>query len=1215
MKIIKDGKQLSNIFKTDDRKTMEVLPRLLDKLIKASCNKNTYSCFPHGSAIFTTGPDGIVKDAPKGIKLVPSGRSVWEAGTNANSERKIRNDYCKRRDDKKITKKKTTSFVLVSSSCLDGTLKSELAKEFNKEKIFKKIKIYDANDLADWLCDHLEISVWLLTQYDLNNKEYGIRSLDEEWNIIKQSTSKELLPSIYTCGNENKSGELINNIKTNDTGILSYSSKYFGRLHAYYFVIASLVQNGDSAISDRCVVLDNYGSFLSMNSVSENKILILNFKCDEIRFNLITKNMILIFGGPLDTDNQLGFVKHDSFLNLLKESGFSNDDAERYAHISNYNPVALKRMLSKNPSDKAPSWAKIKEKYDLIPLMLLGDINMNNQLNVKCLEDLITVDLDKYLCTLNYLSEIDEPPLFNYNGVYVLGSRFECFDFVQVNTYLKIIKKIEDVLFELIFNTTNNGTVERLVCNIVRGLILIAEKDDNSQKYFDYVVINILQKTNGNVDEATKIGPYFRIFAELSPKSFLNYLTDTLANNEEFLRNYSNIINKGFVDTENAQYILSALRICYLDKNLAASALACLVDFFFKINSREMVQKEIQEIMSPIASVCGIIAIPLKDKNDFFYKYIAGKDNIKIEPVIESLSSGFGDSVFSSGDDYYRNFKKQTYECTYDDVFDAQEMAFNWLLMNGSNKKEYINNLFQNIHHYPFKQMKREFEKICAEVPNLSSEEKEDIRIKAISTKENIIRFSNWRILKDYIPILENVIKLTEPDELYDKVNYILRNDFFPLNNPPDFDDPNHQKDEDLIRNSVRKETIQLLFDKYGQKVIKRIIKDKTATSHYMWQYIYELSNDIYRDIENLIKAKHEKGLRFYLYSLDQKSLESVFSKHVNNYVIYKCLPFKKEVFGIIDGKENEHIYWENNYFFKNSGVNITDVFDKYLCFNPTNLAPELAFNVDIDYDTGIKFLNRIAEIISDKKYTSKLREMIYEIQVIVKKMDEKFYSDELAVCEFKLLPIIKGNLEDYPLGIKKYFWMKPEEFADLLLSIHSKGKELDTNSIGFKIYMDTIVPITDSSFIPKEYIVQQPDLFKDWAERLIKKCDFANNEKGSNFLVGAIINVCSTCPKIPGQIFWPTKEVADILERLSLITNNDRNDISRSFANDVTNRRGIRTVQDGTPEFVLRDEYLKYADFYKYTNSVTSVALTMIADSYNFDGINDRMRANLGLL
>ena len=951
-----------------------------------------------------------------------------------------------------------------------------------------------------------------------------------------------------------------------------------------------------------------------MNSVSENKILILNFKCDEIRFNLITKNTILIFGGPLDTDNQLGFVKHDSFYNLLKESGFSNDDAERYARISNYNPVALKRMLSKNPSDKAPSWAKIKEKYELIPLMLLGDINMNNQLNVKCLEDLITIDLDNYLNTLNYLSEIDEPPLFNYNGVYVLGSRFESFDFVQVNIYLKIIKKIEGILLELVFNTANSGAVERLVYNIVRGLILIAAKDENSQKHFDYVVANTLQKINGNVDEATKIGPYFRIFAELSPKSFLNYLTDALANNDDFLMNYSKILNKGFVDTENAQYILNALRICYLDKNLAASALACLVDFFFKINSGKTVQKEIQEIMSPIASACGIIAMPLKDKNIFFYKYIAGKDNNKIEPVIKSLSSGFSDSVCSSIDDYYRNFRKQTYECTYDDVFDAQEMAFNWLLMNGSNKKEYINNLFQNIHHYPFKQMKREFEKICAEIPNLSSEEKEDIRIKAISTKENIIRFSNWRILKDYIPILENVIKSTEPDELYDKVNYILRNDFFPLNNPPDFDDPNHQKDEDLIRNSVRKETIQQLFDKYGQRVIKRIIKDKAATSHYMWQYIYELSNDIYRDIENLIKAKHEKGLRFYLYSLDQKSLESVFSKHANNYVIYKCLPFKKDVFSIIDGKENEHIYWENNYFFKNSGVNITDVFDKYLCFNPTNLAPELAFNVDIDYDTGIKFLNRIAEIISDKKYTSKLREMIYEIQEIVKKMDEKFYSDELAVCEFKLLPIIKGNLEDYPLGIKKYFWMKPEEFADLLLSIHSKGKELDTNSIGFKIYMDTIVPITDSSFIPKEYIVQQPVLFKDWAERLIKKCNFANNEKGSNFLVGAIINVCSTCPKIPGQIFWPTKEVADILERLSLIANNDRNNISRSFANDVTNRRGIRTVQDGTPEFVLRDEYLKYADFYKYTNSVTSVALTMIADSYNFDGINDRMRANLGL-
>ena len=42
-------------------------------------------------------------------------------------------------------------------------------------------------------------------------------------------------------------------------------------------------------------------------------------------------------------------------------------------------------------------------------------------------------------------------------------------------------------------------------------------------------------------------------------------------------------------------------------------------------------------------------------------------------------------------------------------------------------------------------------------------------QIKAIETKGCIIKYSNWHYLKDYIPLFDKIIELTEPKDSFDK--------------------------------------------------------------------------------------------------------------------------------------------------------------------------------------------------------------------------------------------------------------------------------------------------------------------------------------------------------------------------------------------------------------------------------------------------------------
>lgn len=60
-------------------------------------------------------------------------------------------------------------------------------------------------------------------------------------------------------------------------------------------------------------------------------------------------------------------------------------------------------------------------------------------------------------------------------------------------------------------------------------------------------------------------------------------------------------------------------------------------------------------------------------------------------------------------------------------------------------------------------------------------------------------------------------------------------------------------------------------------------------------------------------------------------------------------------------------------------------------------------------------------------------------------------------------------------------------------------------------------------------------------------------------------------------------------------------------------NRRSIREVKDGTPEFSLSEEFKKYQLHYQFSHPVTSKALEHISISYKYEAETDRKQAYLG--
>ena len=162
-------------------------------------------------------------------------------GTNKDGITKIRNDYKKRKSDDGIEEFINYTYVAVTSAILDSSKKQLFCEMAKKEGIFKNVIVLDANDLEEWLEEHIDVALWLLKEFGRSIDEYDIGLVEDEWKNISDATEPKLSYEIFTVGNEAISTKFVDDIKNQTTNkIYVVSSQYYGKELAYDFTLASL---------------------------------------------------------------------------------------------------------------------------------------------------------------------------------------------------------------------------------------------------------------------------------------------------------------------------------------------------------------------------------------------------------------------------------------------------------------------------------------------------------------------------------------------------------------------------------------------------------------------------------------------------------------------------------------------------------------------------------------------------------------------------------------------------------------------------------------------------------------------------------------------------------------------------------------------------------------------------------------------------------------
>ena len=247
------------------------LPELVRRLVLATSSP-CHVDFRAQEGTDYGGWDGLV-EVDAGTAYVPEGVSGWEMGANADPRSKANGDYKKRTKAPDSFDSANTTFVFCTPRRWAG--KDDWVTERQKERKWKEVRVYDADDLATWLAEAPGVHVWFSLRVG-KPVEY-VQDLSSWWLGWSTITSPSLSPELLICGREVACEKLKRRLTTQPDVITVQAESEQGALAFIAAVIEAQLPNQRDAYHSRALIIENRGTWRYFSSQASGLIFIPQF--------------------------------------------------------------------------------------------------------------------------------------------------------------------------------------------------------------------------------------------------------------------------------------------------------------------------------------------------------------------------------------------------------------------------------------------------------------------------------------------------------------------------------------------------------------------------------------------------------------------------------------------------------------------------------------------------------------------------------------------------------------------------------------------------------------------------------------------------------------------------------------------------------------------------------------------------------------------------
>lgn len=403
------------------------VPALVADLIWATVSNVRRFRFLHGESGQVRGFDGYL-DADSESPFVPSGKSIWEFGTNGAGRTKAEKDYGKRTAEVDDKTKAECTLVIVTPRTWDTPREKveDWLTEKNDLRHWKKVAYIDGPVLEKWLALAPAVaSRWARFELSLA-PQTGVASIEEFWQSFSSRFEPALVEDVLLAGRESQADDLLRRL-TQEGGRLAYSADTTDEVIAFAVAaIRKAPENIRKPLEARTLIVDTEDAVNFLMS-SSNLVFMPRSFARSCVGQLLLRGPTIVSAGADDKKHghiELRRPTNRELGTAFTKMGMSDDQGYETARKCGRILAVLARQYPSGTAEK-PKW--LDDAKPLIPIMMAGSWESDAVLDQTVISSLSQQDYDDTEDELRKYLQMPDSPIEYVGNVWATRAPVDAF--------------------------------------------------------------------------------------------------------------------------------------------------------------------------------------------------------------------------------------------------------------------------------------------------------------------------------------------------------------------------------------------------------------------------------------------------------------------------------------------------------------------------------------------------------------------------------------------------------------------------------------------------------------------------------------------------------------------------------------------------------------------------------------------------------------------
>jgi transcriptional regulator with XRE-family HTH domain len=431
----------------------QYFPQLIERLIQATTNYGSKRLlFRSGDSVQQAGWDGICdQDMDATSAWLPMGTSGWELGVQARGiKKKANDDYEKRVEDPEGLDLRKTTFVFATPQRWQQG--AQWAREKSAENRWKKVLVWDADELIGWIDLYPQVQYWLASR--LGKIVPGTTSLSDFWSQWRQSTERPMTPTLVFGDRDEDGTNLFKWLRETPSVFALQGDSPQEAMAFLYATLNRLPEEYAQRQIARCIIASTTEAAIALGKSPTPLVIVMEASDPGLATELKNQghHVFVVHGSQVGTSDLVNILTRPSFeafKDALIEMGFDEDRATTLTRDTARKVVILRRLIPSAAGKLEPEWAADDRGKLLIPALLAGAWDTSYEGDRRVMEKLAGETWERFESRCPGWINVPDAPLRNAGSTWKLASPFDAWFRVahlvsqsELNHFVEVAKEM-----------------------------------------------------------------------------------------------------------------------------------------------------------------------------------------------------------------------------------------------------------------------------------------------------------------------------------------------------------------------------------------------------------------------------------------------------------------------------------------------------------------------------------------------------------------------------------------------------------------------------------------------------------------------------------------------------------------------------------------------------------------------------------------------------